>query len=306
VPNRRRTRAIIWRMRALARWLRIVSGMSLGLVLLAVSPAVFSDPSIEPMLEKVALFLCLLAFALLAAGWGLAARWDSAGMVLRGGGIVVFGLAMAVFAVAALPLPDWLGWSLFGLFTVAGLAFPFWLFVGGEGSASLVEPDAQGRLEVPVARAPTLMLAVLAGGMATLALALLRVPVFGWIAGPVGVLFFGGACVWLVLLAARPGPAIRADTEGMEDRSSLVGIRRMSWRESTRIREMATFGQPTVAVTPREWTSVVDRQAAWKRPLLKLNRRLIGSDDLLLNTSALPCSARELARALEEMRRDNC
>lgn len=292
-------------MGTLVRWLRLVSGMSLGLILLAMSLAVFTDDSVEPLLREVMTLLCLLGVSLLAAGWGLAARWNSAGMVLRGGGILVFGLGMAAYVVTALPLPGWLGWTLFGLFTVAGLAFPVWLFVSGESSSSLVVPDAQGRLEVPVARVPTLMLAVLAAAMATAALVLLPVPVFGWVLGTAGLVFFGGACALLVLLAVRPGPAIRADTEGMEDRSSLVGVRRISWQESTRIRETTTFGQPTVAVTPRDWATVVGRQTVWKQPLLKLNRRLIGSDDLLVNTTALGCSARDLAKALEAMRRDN-
>jgi hypothetical protein len=168
-----------------------------------------------------------------------------------------------------------------------------------------MEPDSQGRLEVPVARVPTLMLAVLAAAMATAGLVLLPIPVLGWVVGTVGLVFFGGACAVALLLAARPGPAIRADAEGMEDRSSLIGIGRIAWQESTGIREMTTFGQPTVAITPRSWATVVGRQVAWKRPLLKLNRKLIGSDDLLVNTTALPCSARDLARALEEMRCDN-
>lgn len=297
--------AMLRPMGTLVRWLRLVSGMSLGLILLAISPAVFTDDSVEPLLREVMIFLCVLGFALLAAGWGLAAQWDSAGMVLRGGGVLVFGLGMAAYVVTALPLPGGVGWTLFGLFTVAGLAFPVWLFVSGERSSSPLEPDAQGRLEVPVARVPTLMLAVLAAAMATAALVLLPVPVFGWVVGTVGLVFFGGACALLVLLAVRPGPAIRADTEGMEDRSSLVGVRRIAWQELTRIREMTTFGQPTVAVTPRDWATVVGSQTVWKRPLLKLNRRLIGSDDLLVNTIALGCSARDLARALEAMRHDN-
>lgn len=287
------------------RWLRVVSGLSLGLLLLALSPVAFTDDSVEPALERLMLVLVLVGFALLAAGWGLAALWDSAGMVLRGGGVVVFGLAMAAFVVTELSIPGWGGWTLFGLFAVAGVAFPVWLFVGGDRGSSLAEPNAQGRLEVPVARVPTVMLAVLAAAMATLALVLLPIPVVGWVVGPVGLVFFGGGCAGLVLLAIRPGPGIRADTKGMEDRSSLIGIGRIAWQEATRIQETNTFGQPYVAVTPREWASVVDRQAAWKRPLIKLNQKLTGSDDLLVNTTALPCSARDLARALEKMRRDN-
>jgi hypothetical protein len=165
-----------------------------------------------------------------------------------------------------------------------------------------VEPDAHGRLEVSVARLPTLALAVLALLMATGALVILPVPVLGWVVGPVGVLFFGGASVWLVVLALRPGPAIRADRDGMEDRTSLVGARRISWRESTAVRDTSTFGQPTVAVTPHDWKAVVGRQAAWKRPLLALNRRITKSDDLLVSDTALACSARDLAQALEGLR----
>lgn len=287
------------------RWLRLVSGMSLGVLLVALSPVAFTDASVEPALERVMLVLVLVGFALLAAGWGLAARWDNMGLGLRGGGLVVFGLAMAAYLVTALPLPGWSSWTLFGLFAVAGLAFPAWSFVGGDRVSSVVEPDAQGRLAVPVARVPTLMLAVLAAAMATAALVLFPVPVLGWVVGTVGLVFFGGACVVALLFAARPGPAIRADAEGMEDRSSLTAIGRIAWQESTGIRETTMFRQPMVAVTPRSWATVVGRQAAWKRPLLKLNRKLIGSDDLLVNTTALPCSARDLARALEEMRCDN-
>lgn len=287
------------------RWLRLVSGVSLGSILLVLSPAVATHDSGGPVLRDVMVFLAGLSFALQAAGWGLAARWERPGRVLRGGGLVMFGPAMAAYVVNALPLPGWLGWILFGLFATAGVAFPIWLYVDGRRSSFPVEPDAQGRLEVRVARVPTLMLAVLAATLAAAALVLLPIPVFGWVVGTVGVVFFGGASARLLLLAIRPGPAIRADTQGMEDRSSLAGVRRISWRESKRIRDMTTFGQPTVAVTPRDWASVAGRQAAWKRPLLALTRRLIGSDDLLVNTNALPCSARELAKALEGMRRDN-
>jgi hypothetical protein len=202
-------------MGTLVRWLRLVSGLSLGLLLLALSPVAFTDDSVEPAFERLMLVLGLVGFALLAAGWGLAALWDSAGMVLRGGGVVVFGLAMAAFVVTELSIPGWLGWTLFGLFAVAGVAFPVWLFLGGDRGSSLVEPDAQGRLEVPVARVPTVMLAVLAAAMATLALVLLPIPVVGWVVGPLGLVFFGGVCAGLVLLAIRPGPGIRADTKGM-------------------------------------------------------------------------------------------
>jgi hypothetical protein len=292
-------------MSTLFSWVRLVTGLCLGLVLLAVLPSVVRDNPDEPGLRVVMIVLGLLGFALLAAGWGVAARWAGPGKVLRGGGLAVFGLAMGAYVVTALPLPGWPGWTLFGLFAAAGLAVPVWLLTGGGRRPSPVEPDAQGRLEVSVARAPTLMLAVLAVAMAAAALVLLPVPVLGWVVGPAGVVFFGGASAWLALLAVRPGPAIRADRHGMEDRASLAGVRRISWGESTAIRDTTTFGQPTVAVTPHDWETVVGRQHAWKRPLLALSRRLTRCDDLLVSTTALPCSPRELAEVLEGMRRDN-
>lgn len=134
---------------------------------------------------------------------------------------------------------------------------------------------------------------------------MLRASVCGWLVGTVGLVFFGGAFAWLALLAVRPGPAIRADRHGLEDRSSWVVVGRISWSQLTRIRATTTFGQPTIALTPHDWADVVGRQPACRRALLGLSRRLTRSDDLLLSSTALPCSAREVAKALEAMRRDN-
>ena len=299
------TTGIIMLVGTVVRWLRIVSGISLAVLLLAALPAVAAGDTSEPTLRVVMAVLGLLAFALLAAGWALAARWQSAGMVLRGGGLVLFGLAMAAYVVTALEMPAWLAWALFGLFSAAVLAFPVWLVMGRGSSRLPVEPDAHGRLEVPVARVSMLMLAVLAGAMATGAVVVIRAPLFGWVVGTVGLVFFGGAFAWLVLLAVRPGPAIRADSHGLEDRSSLVVGGWIAWAELTRIRATTTFGQPTIALTPHDWSGVVGRQPAWKRALLGLSRRLTGSNDLLLSSTALPCRARDLAKALEAMRRAN-
>ena len=291
-------------MRPVVVWLRLVSGMSVGLLLLAMLPAAAAPDPGEPVLRRVMLFLGLLGFALGGAGWGLGARWDGLGRVVRGGGELVFGLAILAYVVALLQLPGWLGCALFGLFATAGVAFPVWLHVD-RGRDLPVEPDALGRLEVPVARLTTLMMAVLAAALATTALVLLPVPVLGWLVGGAGVVLFGGSCVWLVLSVVRPGPAIRADSQGMEDRSSVVSAGWISWSELSRIRGTTTFGQPTVALTPRDWATVVGRQVAWRRALLALNRRLTGSEDLLVSATALPCGADDLAKALEAMRREN-
>ncbi|MDC5699396.1 hypothetical protein OO014_19280, partial [Intrasporangium calvum] len=83
----------------------------------------------------------------------------------------MFGLAMLAYVVAVLQLPGWLGWALFGLFATAGVAFSVWLHVD-RGRDSPAEPDPLGRLEVPVARLTTLMMAVLAAALATTALVL--------------------------------------------------------------------------------------------------------------------------------------
>lgn len=299
-----RTTGIIRCVRPVVVWLRLVSGMSVGLLLLAMLPAAAAPHPGEPVLRRVMLLLALLGFALGAAGWGLGARWGGLGRVVRGGGELVFGLAMLAYVVAVLQLPGWLGWALFGLFATAGVAVSVWLHVD-RGRDSPAEPDPLGRLEVPVARLTTLMMAVLAAALATTALVLLPVPVLGWLVGGAGVLFFGGSCVWLVVSVVRPGPAIRADSQGMEDRSSLVAAGWISWSELSRIRGTSAFGQPTVALTPRDWATVVGRQVAWRRALLALNRRLTRSDDLLVNVNALPCSANDLANTLEEMRREN-
>ncbi len=134
---------------------------------------------------------------------------------------------------------------------------------------------------------------------------LLPIPLLGWVIGSVGVVFFGGASIWLALLVARPGPAIQADACGIEDRSSLIAVGRVSWTESRRIRQTTTFGQTVIALTPLDWAAVVARQAGWRRPLLAFTRTLTGSDDLLVKSTVLPCRAHELAKALEAMRRDN-
>jgi len=296
---------MIWWVRTLVVSLRLVSGMAVAAILLVLSPAVALSAFGEPGLRKVMVVLALLAFALQAGAWALGARWDRPGSWLRTSGLALFGAAMAAFVVLALPLPVCLGWILFGLFAVAVLALPLWLRRSDRRSARRVEPDAQGRLEVPVARVQTLTQAVLAALMATMSAVLLRIPVLGWVIGGVGVVFFGFAVVWLVLLVARPGPAIMADAIGMEDRSSPVAAGRVTWTELRGIRKTTTFGQVVIALTPRDWAKVVGRQPPWRRALLAFNRRITGSDDLLLNTGTLPCSAHDVAKALEQLRREN-
>lgn len=121
--------------------------------------------------------------------------------------------------------------------------------------------------------------------------------------GAVGLLFFGGCLLWLLLRRIDLTPALTADPLGLMDRSNALGSHtRVPWRDINGFRVKPFMGQEFVVVDlaePQRFT----RQANGLRWLaLKVNQGIVGSPWTITPT-LFGCTAGELAARLDARRR---
>jgi hypothetical protein len=121
------------------------------------------------------------------------------------------------------------------------------------------------------------------------------------VVGALGSLFFVPSTAYLLGQAARRGPAVILSTRGFTDHASAIGVGFVPWSEVTSIRTRSVRGRAFVAVKIRDPRAVLARQSAWRRALLRLNRKWF-SGDVFIPETVLPISAKELISLMNEKR----
>lgn len=119
--------------------------------------------------------------------------------------------------------------------------------------------------------------------------------------GALGALFFVPATAYLLFQAARRGPALILSARGFTDHASAIGVGFVPWGEVASIRTSSVRGRAFVTVSIRDPRAVLARQVAWRRALLRLNRKWFDGD-LFIPEAVLPISAKKLISLMNEKR----
>jgi hypothetical protein len=119
--------------------------------------------------------------------------------------------------------------------------------------------------------------------------------------GAPGALFFVPSTAYLLGQAARRGPALILSTKGFTDHASAIGVGFVPWGEVASIRSSSVRGRAFVAVRIRDPRAVLARQPAYRRALLRLNRKWFNGD-VFIPENVLPISAKKLISLMNEKR----
>ena len=106
----------------------------------------------------------------------------------------------------------------------------------------------------------------------------------GFVAGLVGAVTFGVFGILWAWLGFRPGPGLRIDDDGFDDRSSAVAVGRVPWADVTGIGSWGAFGSSSVVVAVRDPEEYVSRAPWYARPAARAIIRLVGSSVTVAST----------------------
>ena len=142
-------------------------------------------------------------------------------------------------------------------------------------------------MDVTIARSRTKAAAALLGCVLFVVASLAIVSTgtaIGFVVGVVGAVIFGVFGVLWAWLGFRPGPGLRIDEDGFEDRSSAVSVGRVPWTDVTGIGSWGAFGSSSVVVSVRDPHAYAQRVPWYGRAAARANIRLVGSSVTVAST----------------------
>jgi hypothetical protein len=109
------------------------------------------------------------------------------------------------------------------------------------------------------------------------------------VAGTPGILLLAPAAAYLIYRAARDRPALVLGDRGFTDHASITGVGYVAWDEVMGIRPHRVW----VAIKLRDPGSVIARQPAWRRALMRMNSRVVPGD-IVIPTNPLSMRPEQL------------
>ncbi|AEI39020.1 STM3941 family protein [Paenibacillus mucilaginosus] len=95
------------------------------------------------------------------------------------------------------------------------------------------------------------------------------------VVGAAGVLFFGGALLYLLYRLLRRRPSLMINAEGIVDHSSYTGGGRIRWEQIKDMTVYELMGQRFIGLELHDPEAFLAKQTPFKRILLRMNRGLV-------------------------------